>query len=244
MSSFKAPAQLCLILMNLAALNSCRLNTESLTTVDTLARGLPNIVIKGVIYKEIENKQLTREVHADEFKVFSKENLVQVKKGHVTTYRDGEEQLLGEAESAEYNQESEDATVTGPIKVRYYPEETSILAQKLDWVHEDRILSSPPEGTVEIRQDNGTEFQGKGFAVDMNSKTVSYQKDVHGQLYAESDGEGKEEPKNSQVLTAEEQVPKNRKPDNALENLLGDSPGNPEPLESGSPAAAIDEVWQ
>ncbi len=174
------------LLFYLFILLSCRLDTESLTTVDTLARNIPNIVIEKVVYKELEDNQLTQEVRADEFRVFSQEDLVQVTQGQVKTYRDGESELEGQANLAEYNQNTEDANVMGPIEVYYHPEETRITADKLDWIKKDRLLTSSEDSLVEVEQDNGTNFQGKNFSVDMRTKTVSYGKEVTGKLYAEA----------------------------------------------------------
>ena len=168
---------------------SCRLDTESLTTVDTLARNIPNIVIEKVVYKELENNQLTQEVRADEFRVFSQEDLVQVKQGQVKTYRDGQAELEGQANMAEYNQDTEDANVTGPIEVYYHPEETRITADKLNWLKKERLLTSSEDSSIKVEQDNGTNFQGQDFSVDMRTKTVSYGKKVTGMLYAEGSAE-------------------------------------------------------
>ena len=169
-----------------ALLYSCRLDTEALTTVDKLAKDIPNIVISGVVYRELENNQLTQEVYADEFRVFSREGLVEVGDGRVETYRDGKKQIAGSASWAQYNQRTEDSNVNGPIEVYYYPEKTRILAQKLYWVRSERVLRSEPESLVQIEQEDGTHFQGRDLVVDMSTKTLSYSKDVKGELYAES----------------------------------------------------------
>ena len=180
------PTSNCLLFLLL--LNSCRLDTEALTTVDTLARDIPNIVIEQVIYKEIENSKLVQEVYADEFRVFSQQNIVQVEQGRVRTYSNGKERLEGKAASAQYNQETEDAEATGPIEVYYYPEKTRITAPKLNWVRQERRLSSTAEGVVEVEQDNGTQFRGKDFSIDMATMSVAYEKDVAGELYASTEG--------------------------------------------------------
>ncbi|WGK69132.1 LPS export ABC transporter periplasmic protein LptC [Candidatus Haliotispira prima] len=166
------------------SLSACRLDTDSLTTVDTLARDIPNIVIKDVVYKEIENNKISQEVYADEFRVFTHENLVQVVKGKVRTYLDGKAQLSGKAASAQYNQKTKDAEVEGPIEVYHHPEKTRIRAQELNWINVERKLVSTPESVVEMEQDNGTRFQGNDFSVDMRTTTLSYGKSVKGTLHA------------------------------------------------------------
>lgn len=169
----------CLIIF----LSGCRLDTEALTTVDTLAKDIPNIVITEVEYKELENSLLTQEVYAQEFRIFSRDGLVEVRGGRVQTYREGEAQISGNASWARYNQRTEDSDVDGPIEVYYYPEKTRILAQKLYWVRSERTLRSEPGSLVEIEQEDGTRFQGRDLVVDMSTKTVSYNRDVEGQLY-------------------------------------------------------------
>ena len=191
---------------SLLVLLSCRLDTESLTTVDKLARDIPNIVITKVTYKEIERAQLVQEVYADEFKLFSNDQLVYVTKGNVKTYEDGQGQLEGQAVSAKYNQETEDADVVGPIELYYYPEQTRITADDFQWIDKERRLSSKPEGVVKVEQDNGTNFQGKNFSVDMTTKTISYGQEVTGQLYAEGDSESEGSPGSSEENANEEPV--------------------------------------
>ena len=182
---FALPCKIAVVCLP-ALLYSCRLDTEALTTIDTLAKDIPNIVITGVAYQELEDNQLTQEVYADEFRVFSRDGLVEVRNGRVQTYRDAQEQISGNASWARYNRRTEDSDVDGPIELYYYPEKTRILAQKLYWVRSERRLRSEPGSLVEIEQEDGTQFQGRDLIVDMSTKTVSYTKDVEGQLHAAS----------------------------------------------------------
>ncbi len=191
------------LILFVGSLAACRLDTDALTIVDQLARDVPDIVIQNVIYKEKENNLVTQEIYADQFRVFSNQDLVEVRQGKVKTYRDGQAQLSGQAVAAQYNQETEDASVTGPIEVYYHPEETRVKAQQLDWNHQERRLLSPEDSVVEVEQDNGTQFQGSRFTVDMSTKTVSYGKDVSGKLYVQNEAETRETQERETASAAE-----------------------------------------
>lgn len=174
------------VIASVMSLQSCRLNTDELTTVDSFQRDVPNIVIQNIQYKSKKNRILEQVVLADSVSVFTDAQKTEVVKGQVTNYNSqGSPQLRGSADFATYSDNTEDADVKGSIEVYYFPDKLNISAETLNWVNKDRTLVSGTDEQVTILKDDGTSFKGKGFSVDMKTKTVSYEHKSQGSLSAE-----------------------------------------------------------
>lgn len=175
--------QLFLFAFILIILTACEINYEQLSQVDTIERDIPLIVMDNVRYDEMSGNELSQRVTAETFKVFENPGYVEIYKGDVITYQsDGSVELEGEAGFGRYDRESEDAEVREDISMRFHPEEISVSAKEFLWEDQDRVLRSPESEVVEIIRGDGSIIKGKGFNVDMKTKTVSFQNASEGRL--------------------------------------------------------------
>ena len=83
--------------------------------------------------------------------------------------------------------DSNDAEITGNIYGYSSRNEASIRAESLNWLDENRELSSAGDSEVVIEMDNGSVMEGRGFKADMYTNTTGFSSEISGVLESQSE---------------------------------------------------------
>lgn len=86
----------------------------------------------------------------------------------------------GTCENARLFTDTDDVELWGGLEFYSAKDEAYLEGETLYWNDTDGILSSPDDEFVNITQDSGTSFSGRGFTAETKSRTVKYSSDVEG----------------------------------------------------------------
>jgi hypothetical protein len=104
-----------------------------------------------------------------------------------TEYGDSGDSLTeGEARRVVYFTDTENATLTGTIRVHSNSEKAEIVTESLAWENGPKRLTGSPDQTVTLRKEDGSFLSGRGFIGDFKNKTLRFTGSVQGIYVSEA----------------------------------------------------------
>jgi LPS export ABC transporter protein LptC len=100
----------------------------------------------------------------------------------------GAQATEGEAKKVVFHTDTENADVTGGVRVRSETEKGTVTAENLSWDNDARTLRAPPDEVVSLRKDDGSSLSGTGFEGDFRRRELTFTGPVRG-TYVRSDEE-------------------------------------------------------
>jgi LPS export ABC transporter protein LptC len=88
----------------------------------------------------------------------------------------------GQADSAIFHTETEDAELSGHILLASVGEDASVEAESLDWDGATKVLKGGLDRTVRVRKGDGTWVRGAGFISDTRTRSFTFREAVEGKL--------------------------------------------------------------
>jgi LPS export ABC transporter protein LptC len=179
----------------LLSLAACHLDYEQVTAEETTPRGLPDTVATGLVHKVHKDGRLTLEMEADRAETFNENKTTVLTGAHFTEYdRNGQKATEGEAAKVVFHTDTENAEISGDVRVHSAAEKGEVMAASLSWQNKEKKLTAPPDEKVLISKDDGSFIEGSGFLGDFRTRQLTFSGPVQGSWVSE-DKEKKEEEK-------------------------------------------------
>lgn len=122
-------------------------------------------------------------IHAETIEIFN-----DVKKAllYDATFRQddnvGIEIISGSAEFIQIDLKTNDAMLEGSVAIYNHKDQLHILADSLQWHHEDRLLSSKAQDVVILNYDGRYTIEGLGFSGKFDQATYEFLSVVEGEI--------------------------------------------------------------
>ncbi len=175
-------------LLMLAALAAAGCSIEGGPLPESQEAGeIPDTVAVGVVHRVYRDGRLSLELTASRAETWNatKETILSDAR-FVEFDRHGAPDLQGEAGRVLFYSDTENADVSGGVRVRSETEKGNVTAESLSWDNEARRLTAPPQETVTLRKDDGTSISGTGFLGDFRTRELVFSGPVRG-TYVRSD---------------------------------------------------------
>jgi LPS export ABC transporter protein LptC len=162
-------------------LSACHLSYEQAVTEETTPRGLPDTVATGVVHKVHKDGRLTLEMEADRAETFNAEKTTILTGARFVEYgRQGDKATEGQANRVVFHTDTENAEISGHVRVRSASEKGSVSASSLSWENKTKRLTAPPGEQVLLSKDDGSFISGSGFVGDFRTRQLTFKGPVQG----------------------------------------------------------------
>lgn len=177
---------LCLILMIIFILGSCRLNYGADVEAEGLEEGVPNVEIFGFVQQIYRDGRLILELEAETSRAYESRNLRELLGVSFREFdASGELAASGRADKALLFTDTENVELSGSIEVYSAKEGASVVGDYFYWDSEDKTITALAEEMVRILTDEGEVIEGRGFNADMRRRVLGFTRGVEGQVGSE-----------------------------------------------------------
>jgi LPS export ABC transporter protein LptC len=164
-----------------AALASCSLDYDSALFDEQAAGSLPDTVATDLVHRVVKNSRTALEVTADRAETWDAERRTVLDGTSFVEYDlDGNPAVEGSAGRVVFHTDTEDAEISGRVRVHSAVEEAGIATDALTWRSGPRLLAAPPANTVVITRDDGSRLEGSGFTGDFRRREFVFSGPVSG----------------------------------------------------------------
>ena len=159
----------------------CSLDYQGAVNEEKEAEGIPDTVALGLVHKIHRNGKLSMELEAARAETYSAAAKTIMTDAHFIEYDDqGRKATEGRARRVVYHTDTENAEISGSVRVHSASEKGDVSAESLEWTNKEKRLTAPPDERVTIRKDNGTSISGRGFVGDFRTRQVTFAGPVQG----------------------------------------------------------------
>ncbi len=162
---------------------TCSLDYGQAEVVEELSEEIPDTIIYEFTHTVVRDGRPVLIVEAAESQTFSRRD-TQLLSGIAFRELDRSGDLVtsGTANNAVYDTATQDVEITGNVLFFSAEEEATLTADSLFWDDENRMLRAEPEDSVRVATEEGTNIEGRGFEVDMQFRTMTYERGVRGRI--------------------------------------------------------------
>jgi LPS export ABC transporter protein LptC len=165
----------------IAALASCSLDYEGARLEERLPERLPDTVATGLVHRVVKNSRTSLEITADRAATWDAQHRTELDGVTFVEYdRDGGRAVEGSAGRVVFNTDTEDAEISGRVRVHSAADEAGIETGALSWKNKPRLLSAPTHERVVITSDDGSRLEGTGFVGDFRRREITFTGPVQG----------------------------------------------------------------
>jgi LPS export ABC transporter protein LptC len=148
---------------------------------EKLAEGIPDTVAIEVRHRVHQGGRLALEFSAGRTETYGSAKKMVLEQVRFVEYGDeGAAATSGEARRVVYHTDSENAEISGSVRVRSEAEQASLATQSVSWENKARRLTAPPAEVVRITRDDGSSITGTGFTGDFRTREVTFSGSVEG----------------------------------------------------------------
>jgi LPS export ABC transporter protein LptC len=159
----------------------CSLDYQGAGGEEQEAEGIPDTVASGLVHKVHKNGRLSLELEAARAETYSASSKTILTNAHFIEYDEkGGKATEGRARKVVYHTDTENAEISGTVRVHSASEKGDVSAESLAWANKEKRLTAPPDERVTIRKDDGTSITGSGFVGDFRTREVTFSGPVQG----------------------------------------------------------------
>lgn len=174
------------LLLSLLAV-SCSVESEAAQPGNGTNAGIPDTVAVKVVHRVSQNGRLSLELTAARAETFNDAKQTIMSDARFTAFDDkGAPATEGTASKVVYHSDTENADISGGVRVRSEVEKGVVTADTLSWENKEKRLSAPPDEVVSLRKDDGTSLAGTGFNGNFRTRELVFSGPVNG-TYVSSD---------------------------------------------------------
>ncbi len=182
------PFKLFILIPAIVLTVSCSIDYGDTGKEEEIGDNIPDTIISNFSYTSVDNGNIVFRISSLRAQNFSIKKETTLSGVVFREYnRKGEIITEGESEKGVIYTESDDAELTGSIRIYSAPNETEIIADYLFWNDSEKTLSGAGDGFVKMIRDSGTEISGRGFEGDIKTRLFTFEKDVNGLYHYEED---------------------------------------------------------
>ena len=175
----------------LAALASCSLDYDSALFDDPATGQLPDTVATDLVHRVVRNSRTSLEVTADRAETWDAQHRTVIDGASFVEYdQAGTMAVEGSAGRVVFHTDTEDAEISGRVRVYSAREEAGIETEALAWKSKPRLLTAPVHDRVIISSDNGSRLEGTGFVGDFRRREFVFTGPVQGTYVWTEEEEG------------------------------------------------------
>jgi LPS export ABC transporter protein LptC len=164
-----------------AILASCSLDYSGASLEEGLPERLPDTVATDLVHRVVRNSRTSLEVTADQAETWNAQRRMELAGAAFVEYdQHGAPAVQGTAGRVVFHTDTEDAEISGGVRVHSSTEEAGIATGSLSWKRKERQLSAPPHELVVITKDDGSRLEGTGFTGDFRRREFAFSGPVHG----------------------------------------------------------------
>jgi LPS export ABC transporter protein LptC len=161
--------------------SACHLNYEQATSEETTPAGLPDTVAIGLVHKIHKDGRLSLELEAARAETFNADKTTVLSTARFVEYdRKGEKATEGRAAKVVFHTDTENAEISGNVRVHSSVEKGEVTAASLAWENKTKRLTAPPGEQVHISKDDGSFISGSGFVGDFKTRQLTFAGPVEG----------------------------------------------------------------
>lgn len=164
-----------------ALLASCSLDYEGARLEEQIPERLPDTVATGLVHRVVKNSRTSLEVTADRAETWDALKRTELDGVTFVEYdREGKQAVEGSAGRVVFHTETEDAEISGRVRVHSAVDEAGIETESLAWKNAARQLAAPALERVVITKDDGSRLEGTGFVGDFRRREFVFTGPVRG----------------------------------------------------------------
>ncbi len=164
-----------------AGLASCSLDYDSTLLDEQAGSRLPDTVATDLVHRVVKNSRTALEVTADRAETWDTERRTVIDGASFVEYdSNGVPAVEGTAGRVVFHTDTEDAEISGRVRVHSAVEEAGIETEALTWQSAPRLLAAPADHTVVITRDDGSRLEGSGFSGDIRRREFVFSGPVSG----------------------------------------------------------------
>ncbi|MBN2659237.1 MAG: LPS export ABC transporter periplasmic protein LptC [Spirochaetales bacterium] len=164
---------------------SCSLDYSDAGLADTLSEEVPDIIIENYESVEVRNGSPALKIEAEEALFFNTKEETHLSGVDFYNYEDRKVSTHGKTSTAILDMKSGDASMSGGILIESEEDSSRLEAQSLNWIDDDRLLSSGRGEVVSVRDQDGSRLEGSGFSADIKRKEIIFEGEVSGEFISE-----------------------------------------------------------
>ena len=174
-----------------AVLASCSLDYESARLEAQLPEKLPDTVATDLVHRVVKNSRTVLELTADRAETWDAQHRTVIDGASFVEYdQAGAIAVEGSAGRVVFHTDTEDAEISGRVRVYSALEEAGIETEALAWKSKPRLLTAPVHDRVIISSDNGSRLEGTGFVGDFRRREFVFTGPVQGTYVWTEEEEG------------------------------------------------------
>jgi len=164
-----------------AALASCSIDYKGASVEEQAPAGIPDTVAVGLLHRIHKDGRLSLELDAARAETYNAKNTTILTDAHFIEFDEkGGTATEGRARTVVYHSDTEDAEISGEVRVHSAAEKGEVRADTLHWENKTKRLTAPPTEQVHMRKDDGSSMTGSGFSGDFFSREVTFTGAVRG----------------------------------------------------------------
>jgi LPS export ABC transporter protein LptC len=151
------------------------------TEEQSLSEEIPNTVAVDVVHKVHKDGHLALQLEAARAESFDSKKKTVLTNAHFIEFdAKGETATEGTGGTVVFHTDTQDAEITGSVRLHSAVEKGDVSARALSWTHQTRTLTAEPGERVDLRKDDGTSISGIGFTGDFRRRQVTFTGGVRG----------------------------------------------------------------
>jgi LPS export ABC transporter protein LptC len=164
-----------------AVLASCSLDYESARLEEQLPEKLPDTLATGLVHRVVKNSRMALEVTADRAETWDAQHRTVLDRASFVEFdQAGAMAVEGSAGRVVFHTDTEDAEISGRVRVHSAVEAADIETEALAWKSKPRLLTAPDHDRVIITKDDGSRLEGTGFVGDFRRREIVFNGPVKG----------------------------------------------------------------
>ena len=164
-----------------AVLAGCSIDYRGASVEEQAPEGIPDTVATGLLHRIHKDGRLSLELDAARAETYNSKNETVLTDAHFVEFDEkGGTATEGRARTVVFHSDTENAEITGAVRVHSAAEKGDVRADTLRWENKTKRLTAPPGEQVHIRKDDGSSLVGSGFTGDFRSRTVTFTGAVQG----------------------------------------------------------------
>ena len=169
------------VLSLVAVLAGCSIDYKGASEEDQTPEGIPDTVAIGLLHRIHKDGRLTLQLEAARAETYNSKNTTILTNAHFVEFDEkGGTATEGQARTVVFHSDTENAEITGAVRVHSAAEKGDVRADTLRWENKTKRLTAPPTDLVRIRKDDGSSLIGSGFAGDFQSRKITFTGSVQG----------------------------------------------------------------
>ena len=174
-----------------SVLASCSLDYAGASLEEGMSERLPDTVATALVHRVVKNSRTVLELTADRAETWDAQHRTVIDGASFVEYdQAGTMAVEGSAGRVVFHTDTEDAEISGHVRVYSALEEAGIETETLAWKSKPRLLTAPVHDRVIISSDNGSRLEGTGFVGDFRRREFVFTGPVQGTYVWTEEEEG------------------------------------------------------